>query len=66
MRSVVNDDIKTTRKGNNKFPLLLKSMTATHLTAGNIVYPISTFNLEGNMVLLLNKRKVAPWIFKFR
>ncbi|OPY71301.1 MAG: hypothetical protein A4E62_01339 [Syntrophorhabdus sp. PtaU1.Bin002] len=65
MRTVVNYNIKATGEGNNKFFLLFKGMTATHLTAWNIVYPVDAFNLKRNMIIFFDKGETASWIFNF-
>jgi len=65
MRTVVNYNIKAAGEGHNEFLLLFKGMTATHLTTGNIVYPVNTFNLKRNMIFFLDKGETASWIFNF-
>jgi len=63
--AIINNYIKTTREGYNKFALFLKCMTTTCLASRYIVNPVGSFNFEWNMVFFLNNRKVPSWIFNF-
>jgi len=63
--AVIQNHIKTSRKGNNKLVQILVCVPAAFGSAGNIVKIVDAFDLKRHMSPAFNEGKIASWITDF-
>ncbi len=54
--SIIQYHVKTARKSYNKLLLFAKSVPSAHFTAGNIVNPVTSHDIERNVIVIDNER----------
>lgn len=61
--SIIHNHFEAAGESHKIILLFAESMATPYLPARNVVNPVSALNLERDVVILLNKRKIAAGIF---
>ena len=62
--AVVNHGVKTARKGDNHFVLVLEGMAPAELAAGNVVNPVTATKPERHLLLRFHDTQVPSFVEK--